>query len=145
MRTAEEMLAYVKANGMGHDNIILRRAAKSFKIIEEHLLPNEIVHLAFLGNFKPKGEDSFGLCAFAMTDSKLIIAQKSIFMEHRIKEFSLRNINNIIERCYPIYGEIVFSIFQDTFSILQDRDETKNTYRAILTFLDGLEKKLYPK
>jgi len=140
MRTAREMLEFATKNHFGHNHLVLHNGIRHFNVIEKQLVAHENVSLAFLGKFKRENGEKVGLCAFAMTESKIIIGQKNYPSGEKAKQYSFERLTDIIERTWFMYGEIVFHFQDTTFSIVQDSTETKKTYRAILEYLDRLKK-----
>ena len=132
------MLNFAIQNRYGHDHRILKNAIAHFRVIENQLAPHEVVGFCFIGNYRANNTEKIGTTAFAVTDSKIIIAKKE-FDATRTKQVALKNINDMVKRTYTIYGEIIFQTQDDIFGVIQDQDETRRTYKALLAYLDEMK------
>lgn len=92
--TAEDMYQYCIENKLG-TGINKSWAVKHFQLIMDNLQPNEVVHCVFIGLHYPKnGKKHDGHYAYAMTDTRLLMAQHKMFGAN-IQSVSIENINDI--------------------------------------------------
>jgi hypothetical protein len=76
MKTAKEMYDYCHTYGFGSGI----RALSHFQVIAKNLLNDEEALLCFIGNTEHDGDKKhFGNFAFALTNRRLIFAQKMLF------------------------------------------------------------------
>ncbi len=94
LRTAEDMYDYCETYDLGLTNS-KKSDLKRFELIRSHLSPGEAILTVFIGlhNFKSNTNHE-GLCAYAITSKRIVIAQKRILGDF-IKSISIDNLNDI--------------------------------------------------
>ena len=117
-RTAEEMYALCVSKGFSLEKE--KKGIKHFTIIENLLMPDEIVVTTFMGTNK---ENMF--YAFAVTN-KRIIAGNSWMMGENSDIIDLSNINNIsLAKGFNIFGEITIDTLMGRTVIQHNREVAK--------------------
>lgn len=123
MKTTDEMLIYVLENGFG---VVAKKEDRNFVLIEQALHDDEVVMVAFAGllNFVSQKEHSSSY-AFAITNKRLIMAQKGIFNVN-IQTILMKHITNITFSSNTKYGTITFSTLNDVFSVELEKRQAIN-------------------
>lgn len=116
MRTAQEMTDFCSTHGLGK-SIVGAWTIKHFSVVEKQLLPNEEVKSCFMGRHNfislTKNENFY---AYAITDTRIIIAQKKIVGENVII-VSLKNLNDVTLKTGLMWGTLKFDTIKETFNV----------------------------
>lgn len=124
LSTANEMYLYAKINGFGKgftDSLAL----KHFKVIEDCLLSDEYVIMTFIGlhNYisPTKHDNNF---AYAITNKRIIMAQKQAVIGEILQTVYLDNINDITYSS-KLFGVITIDTIKEVFNVCLDADSAK--------------------
>lgn len=125
MRTGEELYHYAASNGYG-TGVNEKWGIKHFSIIAEHLLPDETVLMTFIGlhNYESmtKHDSNF---AYAITDKRIIMAQKHTFSGEKLQTVSLNNINDITLKSGIALGVMTIDTTREKFNVGLDKKSAK--------------------
>lgn len=145
MRKAEEMYNYCVENDFGQ-GISKKWGLKHFGIIEKNLQPNEEVLMTFIGlhNYisMTKHENNF---AYALTDKRLIFAQKKLLVGEIIKSISLDFINDVTLETATGSGLLMnailtFDTMKETFNVMVNAKQGNNILQEIQSILFNSKK-----
>lgn len=135
MRTAQEMYDYCITNGYG-SGFSKNSALNHFALIEESLQPSENVLMTFIGLHNFRGITSHNNnFAYAITNKRVIYAQKGFLFGGTIKSVNLNNLNDITISVGAVFGVITFDYFKETFNIAVDKHTASNIYSKIQDIL----------
>lgn len=135
MRTAQEMYDYCITNGYG-SGFSRNTALNHFTLIEEALQPTENVLMTFIGLHNFRGMTSHNNnFAYAITNKRVIYAQKGFLFGGTIKSVNLNNLNDITISVGAIFGIITFDYFKETFNVAVDKYTASNIYTKIQEIL----------
>lgn len=139
MRIAKEMYLYCKEKGFGQGQNE-KWGIKHFSLIEESLLNNEDVLMAFIGlhNYKSltKHDNNY---AYVITNQRIIMAQKRM-MGNSIQTVSLNNINDITLNSGAALGIVTIDSIKEVFNIAVDKKSAKLIYNEIHNVLGNINK-----
>ncbi|MDD4835326.1 MAG: PH domain-containing protein [Lutispora sp.] len=117
LSTAEGMYRYCIENNLG-SGWNEKWGGKHFKIIENNLLDGEKVHLTFIGlhNYisATKHGNNF---AYAITNKRIMMAQKNTIAGEKFQSVSLDNINDITFKSGVALGTVTVDTIKETFNI----------------------------
>lgn len=133
--TAKEMYECAKANGYVTCN--KKKSIKCFSVIERSLQPDENVQVAFVGLLKHMNAANLvhsGNCAFAITNKRIIIAEKSIINE-LLQTISLDNINDISYSGGISLGTITIDTLKEKFGVMLHKNVAVNLNAEITEIL----------
>ena len=145
MRTAKEMYDYCIENNFGQ-GISKRWGLKHFEIIENNLQPDEKVLMTFIGLHNyisiSKHENNF---AYALTDKRLIFAQKKLLVGEIIKSISLDFINDVTLETATGSGLLMnailtFDTMKETFNVMVNAKQGNNILQEIQSILFNSKK-----
>ena len=130
MKTALEMYQYCIDNKLG-SGFNRKWGEKHFGIIESNLQPNEKVLITFIGihNYvsATKHENH---CAYAITDRRLIVAQKKLIGEY-LKIVLLNTLNDVTYNSGLLMGTLVFDTIKEKFNVFVDKNQANNILQKI--------------
>ena len=113
---------------------------KHFKLIEENLLPNEEVKMAFIGlhNYisSTKHDGNF---AYAITNKRIIMAQKKQITGENFQTVSLDNINDITFKSGVLLGILTVDTIKETFNIGLDKGSAKSINSMLHSVIDNIK------
>lgn len=139
LKTAEGMYQYCLNNKLG-SGWNKKWGTKHFKIIEENLLPDEEVKMPFIGLHNSisitKHDGNF---AYALTNKRIMMAQKKAVTGEIFQSVSLNNINDITFQSGLVYGKITIDTIKETFNIEVDKDTAKRIKSLLHTIMDELK------
>lgn len=138
LSTAEEMYRYCIDNNFGsgwNENW----GQKHFKIIEENLLNGEKIYMTFIGvhNYisTTKHDNNF---AFAITNKRIMMAQKNTIAGEKFQTVSLENINDITFKSGIALGVVTIDSIKETFNIGLDKVSAKLINSKIHEIIDTI-------
>lgn len=130
MKTAKEMFDFTKKHKFGKSNTD-SWTLKHFTLIEQQLSPSEEVLLCFMGlhNYVSltKHDNNF---AYAITDRRIIIAQKRIVGEI-IQTILLNNINDLTYKKGLALGIITIDSVKERFNVALENTNSNKLYNLI--------------
>lgn len=113
---------------------------KHFDIVAQQLLPDETVDLTFIGlhNYvsATKHDQNY---AYAVTNKRLVFAQKKTLSGETIKTVSLDRINDITFQSGMLFGVITVDTPQEKFNVAIDKKSAKAVFDALMERLRGLD------
>lgn len=125
LQTAKEMYHYAVDNGFGK-GWNEKWGIKHFSIIEDHLLPGEIVQMTFIGlhNYQgmSKHDDNF---AYAITNKRIIMAQKQMISGEKLQTVYLDNVNDITFQSGFAIGTMTIDTIKEKFNVGLDKASAK--------------------
>ncbi|MGU8907281.1 PH domain-containing protein [Clostridium perfringens] len=139
LSTAEGMYKYCLDNkfGSGWNE---KWGIKHFKLIEENLLPNEEVKMVFIGlhNYisSTKHDGNF---AYAITNKRIIMAQKKQITGENFQTISLDNINDITFKSGVLLGILTVDTIKETFNIGLDKGSAKSINSTLHSVVDNIK------
>ena len=136
MRTHKEMLEYNKKHGFGNR----WHTKKSFRLIETALYIGEEVLVAFSGSLDNKKVWRIrSRYAFALTNNRLIIAQKKFFsFKTDTKSVEIQTLKNVNFKRDVIRCSLEFNTVSLSFSLRKFRRRGKKVYNAVNSTLGVL-------
>lgn len=139
MRTGEDLYHYAASNGYG-TGVNEKWGTKHFAIIADHLLPDETVLMAFIGlhNYESmtKHDNYF---AYAITDKRIIMAQKHTFSGEKLQTVSLNNINDIKFKSGLAFGIMTVDTTKEKFNVALDKKSAKAITEKVLEVLNEIQ------
>lgn len=115
MKTADEMYDYSVKNGFGKG--MLGWGQKSFRVIEQQLLPDEEAIICFIGlHDYVSAAKHGGNFAYALTNKRLILGQKKVLGEN-VQIIDLNNVNDITKTTGMLSGNIIFDTYKERFTV----------------------------
>ena len=113
---------------------------KHFKVIEDNLMNNEEVLMAFIGlhNYKSvtKHENNY---AYAITNKRILLGQKNALAGQDFHSISLKNINDITFNSGALFGIVTIDTIKETFSVGLDKQSASNINIKIHETLDKVQ------
>lgn len=138
LSTAEEMYRYAKNNGFG-SGVTDNWGIKHFKVIEEHLLPNETVLMAFIGlhNYisATKHDSHY---AYVITSKRIMMAQKQMIAGEKMQTVYLDNLNDITFKSGIVMGTMTIDTIKEVFNVGLDKISAKAVSEKIHSAIDEL-------
>lgn len=138
--TAKEMYMYAKDNGYGNgftDSL----GIKHFQVIEDSLLPGEYVLMTFIGlhNYisATKHDNNF---AYAITNKRIIMAQKNIIAGEKIHTIYLDNLNDISFKSGIALGVMTIDTTKEVFNVGLDKISAKAINEKAHSVIDEIMK-----
>lgn len=130
MKTAEQMYAHMKNNGLGK-GMFKRVELKHFKIIENMLMREVEVLTCFMGihNYQTMTKHD-GTYAYAITEENLILARKTLFNVN-IDIVQLSDIKAIYKETGNVYGRIIFETDKGSLLVGIDNISLENVYESL--------------
>ena len=117
---------------------------KHFKIIEDNLMDGEKVYTAFIGLHNyislTKHDNNF---AYAITNKRIMMAQKSTIAGEKFQTVSLENINDITFQSGIAYGTVTIDTIREIFNIGSDKTSAKLINSKIHEVLDEINNNNY--
>lgn len=139
LATAEGMYKYCLDNKLG-TGWNEKWGIKHFKLIEESLLPHEEVKMPFIGlhNYisSTKHDGNF---AYAVTNKRIIMAQKKQITGENFQTVSLDNINDITFKSGVLFGILTIDTIKETFNIGLDKGSAKVINSTLHNVIDDLK------
>lgn len=139
MKTAEEMYNYSLEMGYG-SGMTKNWGNKHFKVIENNLGHDEEVYMTFIGLKDLKGMDHGGNYAYAITNKRIMFAQKRVVGE-TFKSVVFDRINDISSSKGMIFGTVTIHTLGEIFNVGVDRKTadkiSKEIHRVILDIRSG--------
>ena len=139
LATAEGMYKYCLDNKFG-SGWNKKWGIKHFKLVEENLLPNEEVKMVFIGlhNYisSTKHDGNF---AYAITNKRIIMAQKKQITGENFQTVSLENINDITFKSGVLLGTLTVDTIKETFNIGLDKESAKSINSVFHNVIDNLK------
>jgi len=125
MKTAEEMINHVITNKLG-TGFTKFWTIKHFRLIANSLGEEEEVLTCFVGlhNYISAMKHN-GNFAFAVTNKRIIIAQKKLIGES-FQTVLLENLNDITFKSDILFGLITFDTIKEVFSVKVDKKQAEN-------------------
>ncbi|MBS4878841.1 MAG: PH domain-containing protein [Firmicutes bacterium] len=139
LRTGAGMYHYAADHGYGSGENE-KWGIKHFDIVAQQLLPDETVDLTFIGlhNYvsATKHDQNY---AYAVTNKRLVFAQKKTLSGETIKTVSLDRINDITFQSGMLFGVITVDTPQEKFNVAIDKKSAKAVFDALMERLRGLD------
>lgn len=142
MTTAEGMYDYCLKNnfGSGYNE---KWGIKHFKIIEDNLMQDEEVKMTFIGlhNYvsATKHDNNF---AYAITNKRIMMAQKKSLAGENFQTVSLKNINDITLVTGVVFGVVTIDTIKETFNIGVNKERAKAINYKIHSIVGDINKEL---
>lgn len=138
LSTGEEMYMYAKNNGYG-SGITDNWGIKHFKVIEEHLLPNETVLMTFIGlhNYisTTKHDSHY---AYAITNKRIMMAQKQMIAGEKMQTVYLDNLNDITFKSGIVMGTMAIDTIKEVFNVGLDKISAKAIFEKAHLVIDEI-------
>ncbi len=135
MRTAQEM--YDQAEGRNLLGGMKKRAMKDFQVIENNLMRDETVRLAFSGisNYKSMKEND-GVYAYVITDKRIMRGRKEFIIGEKFSSISLKFLNDIhFETATGSgmldNGVITFDTMKETLNVCSGKKQMQELFNEI--------------
>lgn len=139
LQTASEMYHYAVDNGFG-SGWNEKWGIKHFSIIAEHLLPGEEVYMTFIGlhNYQSmtKHDSNF---AYAITNKRIIMAQKQTIAGEKLQTVYLDNVNDITFSSGLALGVMTIDTIKETFNVGLDKKSAKAINAKAVELLHSLK------
>lgn len=90
------------------------RVKQHCKVIEKHLNPGEVIKYAFCGQRNAKPSEFFETCVVAITNDRLLIAQKRILFGYYITSITPDLYNDLEVISNLIWGTVVIDTVKET-------------------------------
>lgn len=137
--TAEGMYQYCLDNKLG-SGWNRKWGTKHFKIIEENLLPGEEIKMPFIGLHNSISVSKHdGHFAYALTNKRIMMAQKKAVTGEIFQTVSLNNINDITFQSGLIYGKLTIDTIKETFNIEVDKETAKTIKSSFHVIMNELK------
>lgn len=138
LNTAEKMYRYCEKNGFGR-GFTKRSAIKHFEIIEVSIQNDENVYMCFMGLHNHReGGGSDGNYAYAITNKRIIMAQKKAFGQN-LQSVLLENLNDITVSTGILSGIVVIDTMKEVFNVSTTNKEAKNICEKVHEVLLSLK------
>ncbi len=137
LKTASRMYEHCVKNGYGY-GWNRKWSEKHFSLIEDSLIKDEKVIFPFIGLYDFLAKRSDGHYACALTNKRLIIAQKKVFGEI-LQTIYVENINDITYRADPPFGIIIIDSIKETMNIGFAKNVARKVYNRLHEVLDSLK------
>lgn len=137
LNTANEMYLYSTINGFGH-GFSETSALNHFQVIQHNLLSDERVLMTFIGlhNYiSPTQHD--GNFAYAITNKRIIMAQKQVVVGEILQTVYFDNINDITYHS-KLYGVITIDTIKEVFNVCLNISSAKAVYAKAHEVLNSL-------
>lgn len=140
MRTAQEMYNYSIENDFGKGTSS-KQSLKHFKVIEDTLMKDEEVLMTFIGlhNFESlaKHENNY---AYAVTNKRIIMAQKKLLAGENIKMVLLHLLNDISLETATGKGMVMNAVLtidtvKEEFNVMVSAKQGRNILNEIQQIL----------
>lgn len=140
MRTAEEMYNYCLENNFGENTF--GWGEKHFKVVENNLASDETPLICFTGFYYDKFNNSKGNVACALTNERIIIAQKKLLGGDFVQFIRFENLNDIT-KINNLVGssEIVFDTYKEIFKIWFSKNQANNVFPVLNDTIKKLKNK----
>lgn len=141
MQTAEGMYHYCVENHYGsgwNEDWGIRH----FRLIEDNLMNGEEVLMSFIGlhNYKSatKHDNNF---AYAITNRRIIMAQKDVIVGERLKTVSLEYINDITFQSGIALGVMTIDTIKEVFNVGLDKQSAQRINAKVLETIEAAKAK----
>lgn len=140
LNTAKEMYQYCKDNDLG-SGFSRKWSLKHFTIIENNLTAGEKVLLPFIGlhNYSTNTTKYGGYFAYAITNKRIIMAQKKIFGKV-CQTISLDNINDITYESGMLWGILTVDTIKETFNVGLNKKSADKIHAAVINEFQKFKK-----
>ncbi len=139
LQTAEGMYHYCVENNYGtgwNENW----GVKHFKVIENNLMNVEEVIMTFIGfhNYQSasKHDQNF---AYAITNKRIVMAQKNIIAGETLQTISLENINDITFKSGIILGVMTIDTIKEVFNVGLGKQSAQKINAKVIEVLETLK------
>ena len=137
-QSADGMYDYCALNGCG-TGFSRKSAHKHFKILQDNLLPDEKVLMAFIGkNDYVSVSEHGGNFAYAITDKRFIAGQHTM-LGQAFQNVTLRHINDATFSMGLVNGIIVIDTEKVIYTIGIDKESALNVNNRIHAIFDATE------
>ncbi|MFJ6413784.1 PH domain-containing protein [Terribacillus saccharophilus] len=137
LKTANIMYQYCLDNNFG-TGLSKKWALKHFKVLEDNLLPDEIVVMTFIGVHNYGHSDYFGHCAYAVSNKRIMIGQKKTGFGQGFITVSHNKINDITFETGAVNGVITIDTPQERIRVGIDKVSATSVNNRIHRVLDEL-------
>lgn len=112
---------------------------KHFQVIEDSLISEEIVVMTFIGfhNFQSMTKHDHHF-AYALTNKRLIMAQKNALAGHKLRTVPIDDILDISFESGTLNGIMIIDTVRENFHIGFDKYSAENIYRKVLEVIDEI-------
>ena len=141
MKTAKEMYDYTVVNKYG--TVTTKKATqKHFEVIEEQLHNDENVLMSFAGLHEEPNSSFTGSFAYAITNKRLIIAQKGVLGRSKTKSVLMEHLNDVSVQNGIMWRNIKIDTLKDTFVIKNNTNSSKDLGTKVQETIFKLKKGL---
>lgn len=138
MKTAEQMYRYTVAHGFGDG--IAGWGKKHFKVLEHSLASDEEARICFVA-MNESGSSS-GFHAYAITNKRILCAQKHLIAGESVKSVNLDNLNDVTFRTDLLYGYLELDTFKERLTLcFPVKMDAKRLYALINEYFSDFKKK----
>lgn len=138
LQLAEGMYNYCKQNGYG-SGWNEKWGVKHFQVIEKSLMDKEEVLMTFIGlhNYEsPTKHDNY--FAYAITNKRIIMAQKNMIAGENLQTVYLDNINDITFKSGVLFGVMTIDTIKETFNVGLNKESAQKINAKVHEVLDQL-------
>lgn len=122
------------------------RVKKHCKIIDMHLNPNETINFIFAGQLDIKPLSLFNTGVIAVTNERLIIAQKKLIVGYKFSSITPDLYNDLTVKSGIIWGTIMIDTVREQVYISDlDKDALPEIETEITMFMQEAKKKYAKK
>lgn len=141
MKTADHMYRYTVAHGFGKG--IVGWGKKHFKVLEHSLASDENATICFVAISET--DSSSGFHAYAITNKRILCAQKRLIAGESVKSVNLDNLNDITFRTDLYHGYLELDTFKERMSLrFPEKADAKRLYALINEYFSDFKKKSNP-
>jgi len=138
MKTAAQMYEYTVSHGYGSG--ILGWEKKHFEVLENSLTPDEAALICFVA--LRESDSASGFYAFAITNKRLLYAQKQTISGESVKSVNLDNLNDIFYQTKLYHGYLEFDTLKECVTVcFPDKEDARRLYAVINDYFSEFKKK----
>ncbi len=130
MRTTQEMLDFLNQH-----HLASVESPKHVPLIEQSLMPNEVVLFIFCGNQNSQGLNSQGIHAYALTNKRFLISQAKVMFQkgnlRGVEAFTYDQIGGVMYNKNLLTGNISITTFTGTVNIMVGKKEVEYIYNSV--------------
>lgn len=120
-----------------------RRLKKHCDIVEKHLNPGEVVNYAFCAQKNAKSSEIFETCVVALTNDRLLIAQKRVLFGYFFNTITPDMYNDLKVHSNLIWGKIIIDTIKEKVFLSNIAIDALDDIETAITSFMMTEKKEY--
>jgi len=112
------------------------RLKKHARVIEEHLVPGEVVNYAFVAQKNAKWNEFFETCIVAITNERLLIGQKRVLFGYFLNSVTPDLYNDMQVRSNILWGNVTIDTAKEKIELSNiDKKALSEIQEEISTFM----------